>query len=301
MARTVTHKRALIAASLLVVALLGVVHLPHPFGGDQALFLYGAERLSEGEVLYLDFWDNKQPGLYTFFLAGGTLFGFTEGGIHLLELLTLLLLAGIAAWSFRDWVATPWLTALIPIATVGAYYCAADAWCMTQLEILIGLPLLVCLILVARPSASMWGWFFSGIAGGVAIWFKLILVPLPAAIWLTALFFDARDAGFQNRRLLRERLAPLLAGLSFALGAVVLVAIIQGNLAALLWASFGYPLEVVGKLEPVPVHRLLQSGQWWVRHFGPWILLSIAAVMPLRQSLKERRTVLLLAWVMALS
>jgi hypothetical protein len=78
---------------LVVLAVLGLIHLPYPFGGDQALFLLGAAALDRGEVLYVDFWDNKQPGIYFFFWLAGHLFGFSEAGVHLLELLWQALLA----------------------------------------------------------------------------------------------------------------------------------------------------------------------------------------------------------------
>ena len=49
------------------MAALASIHLPYPFAGDQALFLLGAAALDRGEVLYVDFWDIKQPGIYLFF------------------------------------------------------------------------------------------------------------------------------------------------------------------------------------------------------------------------------------------
>lgn len=48
--------------------------------------LTGAINLSEGGVLYQDYWDNKQPGLFWFYGLAGMLFGCIELGIHLLPL-----------------------------------------------------------------------------------------------------------------------------------------------------------------------------------------------------------------------
>jgi hypothetical protein len=71
---------------LIIVAVLGLGHLAYPFGGDQALFVIGAWDLSQGAVLYRDFWDFKQPGIFAFYSAAGRLFGFDEVGIHAFEL-----------------------------------------------------------------------------------------------------------------------------------------------------------------------------------------------------------------------
>src|SRR4249919_2061776 len=68
-----------------VIALLGILAAPLPFTGDQALFASGARQLARGGVLYRDFWDVKQPGIYLWYLGGGALFGYSEVALHLVE------------------------------------------------------------------------------------------------------------------------------------------------------------------------------------------------------------------------
>src|SRR4051812_3485729 len=118
---------------LVVVAVLAGIHLPYPFAGDQALFLLGAAALDRGEVLYVDFWDIKQPGIYLFFWLAGHLFGFSEVGVHLLELswqgvFTIVLIA-----TLRSYYEIPWLSSLVPLATISPYYCFAAGHLLTQL------------------------------------------------------------------------------------------------------------------------------------------------------------------------
>src|SRR5882757_6746566 len=72
--------------ALLVVVLIGLVHLPLPFHDDQAFFTVAAMKLNQGSLLYRDYWDIKQPGIFAFYWLGGKLFGFNEVGIHTLEL-----------------------------------------------------------------------------------------------------------------------------------------------------------------------------------------------------------------------
>ena len=72
---------------------VGALHLWYPFSGDQALFALGADELRHGRHLYTDFWDNKQPGIYWFFLAARQLLGPGEFAVHAVELAWLALLS----------------------------------------------------------------------------------------------------------------------------------------------------------------------------------------------------------------
>ena len=71
---------------VLFVAALAVLHIPYPFGQDQATFTWGGKALTEGAVLYRDFWDMKQPGIYWWYEASGRLFGFDSFGIRWMDL-----------------------------------------------------------------------------------------------------------------------------------------------------------------------------------------------------------------------
>src|SRR6266542_5233542 len=75
------------AAVIAIVVYLGIIHLSYPFHGDQALFMVAAKKMTAGGVLYKDFWDIKQPGIFIFFYLAGSIFGFTEVGIHFFELI----------------------------------------------------------------------------------------------------------------------------------------------------------------------------------------------------------------------
>ena len=81
------------ATTLLAVLALGLIHLPYPFNWDPSLFTLGAQRLAAGGVLYRDFWDLKQPGIYWFCAVAGRFFGFSEPGVHLFELLWMMAFA----------------------------------------------------------------------------------------------------------------------------------------------------------------------------------------------------------------
>src|SRR5467141_2357293 len=102
-------------AALAAVLLIGLIHIAYPFDGDQALFTEGALKISRGAVLYRDFWDIKQPGIFVFYLLGGLIFGFNELGIHVFELIYLLILGGVLLVTIRGRIENRSLSALIPV------------------------------------------------------------------------------------------------------------------------------------------------------------------------------------------
>jgi hypothetical protein len=67
--------------------------VPESFFGDQALNALMGKVIASGGAPYADLWDLKHPGVFFFFAAGGMLFGFDEVGIHLFELLWMLVTA----------------------------------------------------------------------------------------------------------------------------------------------------------------------------------------------------------------
>jgi hypothetical protein len=154
---------AIYAAPLAIVIALAWPELARPFHGDQALFLYGAQVLSHGGVLYRDFWDNKQPGIYLFYLAGGELFGFNALGIHTFELIYLLAFGACQIAMLRRLLQHRWLAAVAPVATIGVYYAYTTGWHQTQLEILVTFPLFLSIwsstaAIEALPGPRRSGW-----------------------------------------------------------------------------------------------------------------------------------------------
>src|SRR5262249_16886186 len=148
----------------------------YPFHGDQAYFMLGARVLRRGDLLYRDFWDNKGPAIYLFYLAGSTLFGFSEAGVHLFELLVLVAFSTWMVRELRGQFARELSGPAAPIFTVGAYYTIAKDWHLTQVEPLAAYPLFVCVWLSYRCRANSQNRplyaFLSGAAAGVVALFK---------------------------------------------------------------------------------------------------------------------------------
>ncbi|HEX3008567.1 MAG TPA: hypothetical protein VHO90_13235, partial [Bacteroidales bacterium] len=161
-----------------------------PFYGDQAFFLTGAKEMSEGLVLYRDFWDIKQPAIFYFYLTAGELFGFTEVGIHLFELFYWLLFAIVLVWFLKKVkvLENRYLISLAPLTIVGVYYSLSYAQLMTQVEILVNFPLLLVIVfnqlyLTSNKNKMLW-LFLAGMAGGIVLFFKLMFGLILLGIWI---------------------------------------------------------------------------------------------------------------------
>ena len=285
---------------LAVALALGMANLYYPLGADQAVFLLGARALDQGAVLYVDYWDNKQPALYYFWFLGGRLFGFTEFGIHAFELLWLMLFSLLLIVTLRKLLRFPWLAALAPVSTVGVYYATAGEHQLTQLEILVGLPIYLALWFayrgVERRERRPLYFFLSGLFAAVVVCFKLLVSGIVLAIWVVAtLYVIGRSSRGRWVEVLRC-LFPAGLGSAMVIGVVLGIFWHWQALEELLWTAFVYPSAAFESAPPASRSRLVTLAAFYLTNTGPWLLFAGLAI---RVWLRERSTVfsaLLLAW-----
>ena len=267
-------------ATLFVVVLAGLVNLPVPFDTDQGFFTTGARQLLAGDVLYRDFWDLKQPGIFWFYLAAGRTAGFHEIGIHAVELGYMGVLAAVLLVTLRGPAGSPRIARLALLLTVGVYYAVVSANQLTQVEGLAGLPIFLCLWWALRSTeraGGAAGWLFlSGMAGGAVLAFKLVLLPILLGIWLVALL----ATGWPGPRPTLARLArwsgAVGLGLAVPLGAVAVALSAQGVLADALQTFFVYPARIAAGTRGVGVPGFVAAGLlWFGEHFGPVLALAL--------------------------
>src|SRR5258708_6217653 len=107
---------------LLAIVLIGLIHLPFPYSGDQALFTLGARELNKGGVLFRDLWASRPPGFYVFYLLLWRFFCFHDVGIYLFELLCLLACSLVVRLTLRGYYRGACFGSVTPLLTVGVYY-----------------------------------------------------------------------------------------------------------------------------------------------------------------------------------
>jgi len=271
------------AAALLFVAVAGLIRLDVPLHGDPALFLFYAGRLQDGFRLYVDFWDVKPPAIFAFYQLGGNLFGFTDRGVHALEILWMMALAVGLMVGLRPYLRQTWLAAVAPVAIIGVFYALCGAEAQTQVETLANLPTLLCVLALARAahpaSARARYAALAGIAAALTTVFKVIFAPIFIALVLvTSVAVLRRDW----RRFFPEVVVRLW--LPFSVGVALVWAVVfaafaaQGTAEAMLWTLFGYPREALTSMEYAPLKRMLINLRMVFGAFAPWLIFVVLAL-----------------------
>lgn len=296
-ATPVRHLQILVLA---IVVLIGLLHLSQPFYDDPAFFTIGAQGISKGEILYRDFWDIKQPGIFAFYLAGGKVFGFDEVGEHAFELLYLIGLSLVLMRTMKKYYRPRWVAAVCPLLTVGVYYGVSGIHHLGQVEGLVGFPMFLCLWFAYSSTepgkARMVPLFLSGIMGGFVLLLKLIFLPIVAAFWLTTIVYVLKKE--PQRRLAQavRYLAAVSGGLLIPLFIVAVYFARVGALGIMLYTCFSYPVRAVATLPHLGPGHLLSGLEWFVSHFAPLLGLGFVGAAASLSRRKDLLTFYLAVW-----
>ena len=289
------------AAALGIVIFGGCLNLIFPFVSDQAMALLGARNVAEGGTLYVDYWDNKLPGLIWFYLVAGKLFGFTEQGIHALELIWMTGFSLVMMVGLRRYVYFPWLSALTPVAVVGVYYFSAEPFHLTQLEMLVTLPIFLSAWLTVsgaeKSGVGAWQFFGAGLCAGITVVFKLVYAPLFVAFWVVA-SIDLLARRHSSVSVLFRRLwLPTAAGVTLILAAVSARFWLDGALEELLLTTFVYPPQALATAPPAKFLRLAESLMFFGTYYAAWFgFIVFAGIMWWRED-RDLLTSLLFVWL----
>lgn len=264
-----------------IIILIGLIHLPHPFSGDQALFTTSALKMSKGAVLYRDFWDLKQPGIFIFYLLAGSLFGFTELGIHLFELLYWLAFSIISITCLKSYFDNRTVASLAPLLTMGVYYGVSGSWHLTQVEIIVTFPIFLSLWYASMSSQEgnlFRQMFLSGLMGGVVLAFKFLFLPIVLSFWLTALIYATVWKRERFGDVAARMIAPVLLGMLLPLTILFCYFAASGTLSLLAYAFFEYPSRAMAELPRPGFDRLLNGLRWFIGWSAPLMALAFVGV-----------------------
>ncbi|MEH1790481.1 MAG: glycosyltransferase family 39 protein [Nostoc sp.] len=285
---------------LISVVIIGLIHLPFPFSGDQALFTTGALEMQQGKVLYRDFWDLKQPGIYYFYFLAGTLFGFNEIGIHIFELIYMVLFSIILQLTLKTYFRHQIIASLAPLLTVGVYYISSYHRQFTQVEGLVGFPLFLCLWLTYESFSHEGEQRFiklliSGFMGGIVLIFKLIFLPILLCFWLTILLHSVLIKHQNFQKIFIEIFLPISIGVILPLLVVFSYFAEVNSLSIVYKTFFVYPGQVVanGKFN---ISKLLFGTAWFLKNFITLVLIATVAVNVSLRKDRNLLTLLLVVW-----
>ncbi len=266
---------------LLIVSSIAFLGLREAFSGDQALFLTFSKGIDSGAVLYRDLWDIKQPAIFVFYLIGGKLFGFSEVGIHLLELIYWLTFSVIMAFGLRKHFANPAFAALTPLLTVGIYYSVSGSLHFAQVEVLVCFPLFLVVLLAQKyleNPDNMAIAFFVGVCAGVVVTFKLILGLIVLAL-VCGLFVFVLYRGGTLHKVMGATIAMIL-GSCIPVAAVLIYFFVNDSLAELFYVTFTYPVIAVATVTMENRVETLSDGlSWFFKSFFPVIVLTLLLLL----------------------
>ena len=281
-------------ATLAVVLALGLLSLPLPIGGDQALFIVGARQISGGAVLYKDFWELNQPGIYLFNLIAGLSFGFNEIGTRLFELLWMVAFSVLAIQTSKSEFASAWAARAVPVLSIGVFYAVSTPRLLTQKESLVGPVLYLLLWILVKRAKSRWWVFAAGVLSSVILATKILYLPLVLMFWLIA-FWDRSVLSVKGlRRFSADVAVPALLGLLLPISVLVGYFAYQGALREFVQTTLVIPPKVVS-LHQNPSTVLIESTQWFLSVWAPLLGLAAFGVLARAREL-NRFTLGLTGW-----
>jgi hypothetical protein len=271
-----------------VVAATGLVDIAQPLEGDQSLFLIGAKEMAHGAVLYRDFWDLKQPGIFDFYYLAGVIGGFTALSVHILELIYLLAFAGVATYATsRSKTLAPAAT-LVPLFAIAPYYIVSTSLQQVQVEALAGFPIFVSAWLACEGTqcvgrARFVAFLAAGFAAGCALVLKLVFLPILIALFITAVAFP-NVAYRPSWRGGAGAVAAFLGGAALPILATLATLARGGALGIALDTWLTLPPRIVATLPHQQLSILFDGVKWLVHGFGALIVLAIAGLFMLARA-----------------
>jgi hypothetical protein len=287
------------ALALSLVALAGSFCLARPFWGDQSVFAVYARQLTQGAVLYRDLYDIKQPGIFLFYAAGGWLFGFTEIGIHLFELIYWLTFSAFALVALRPYFRARWAAPLVPVFTVVTYYLYAGLLDLTQIEILVAFPLLVAWWLIdrAEPRArqGVRRYAAAGLAAAVVVLLKYLYLLIILA-FLGYAVLRARRRGIPFSDIVRG-LGAFLVALVVPMLIVIGYFAVQGQLGRIWWAYFEMA-PAAHLTTPRPLEYLIVGARRFLIGHAPFLILAALGCVHALRKRAERELDLVVGMIL---
>ncbi len=183
-------KVAFWAALGLALVLAALPTLLYPLTRDQGIYSYIADLMLHGGAPFRDAWELKPPATYFVYSLAFLVFGRSELGVRLFDVLYALLsgaAVGALAWeAYRD----RRITALSAWLYTFFYYFSVHFHAMATPEVFMSPWLVgsVCGMLHAVRKKNQWALFAGGVCAGLVFWFKPTAgLPIVAMLlWTTA-------------------------------------------------------------------------------------------------------------------
>ncbi len=286
---------------IIIIVFLGILNLYKPIMGDQALSIMMASTIDQGGTIYQDLWDLKWPGIFFFYYFAGKLFGFTEQGIHLFELLYMCLFSIVLIGTLKSKFRNQTMVSFIPLFTIGIYYSVSGILHQTQTEALVGFPIYLSLwfALMALNETKMCKFylFLSGFFASIVLVFKIMFLPILVVFWLSAFLYRMRNTDEKTLWLMSKFVIPIILGI-IPLFIILIIYFIKLNLLDLIsWTFFKYPFLVMQNI-PFRHWELLEGLNWFIDKFALLMALALIGSLIFFKKQRDLITTNLILWVL---
>lgn len=220
-------RRVWFAAALLFTLLRALPNISYPIARDQAVYCVLGRGLLEGKQLYLDYWDNRSPGLAYIYAAIVKVFGPVMWCVGAVDILWLLVIAWFI-FHFSERYLGP-AAAAISVAVYVSWHAYAGYWQAAQAETFLMLFVFAAFFLVSREDR----WIklrhlAAGVMFGGAFWTKYnggVLLPVAILLpYLETSGLDSRPARLRLTIPWRQWLArAALFGTGFLLAIIAVL------------------------------------------------------------------------------
>jgi len=265
--------------------LLRAPSIVQPAGGDQGLYVYEAQRVLAGDVLYRDAWDQKPPGIAFLYAALWRVWPH-ESIVPIADMVAAACVAALLIAIARRRAARPW----IGYAAAAVYLLFGDPslhrlgglYERGQCEPFIALAIAAALAILAPDPRRSWRLIAAGLMFGLACWIKYNA----AAYGLTLLFAVWIWTPVEERRWpgLARSAASLAVGFTIVSATFLLYFALHGALRDLRLATITYNLQYsdetysgLSSIVTYPFTMLVERGHvdflWFVGDIGVLLLL----------------------------
>ncbi len=288
-----SHSRAWLLAALTFVAIRALPNISYPIARDQAAYCVIGQGLLEGKHLYLDFWDNRSPGLAYIYAVIVKLCGAEMWCVGLVDILWLLVISYLV-FRFTERYLGPGAAAVAVVANA-SWHVWAGYWQAAQAETFLMVFVFASFFLMAGKGR----WprlrhFVAGLVFGAAFWTKynsLAFLPLVALLP----YVDTSPLDTERRRV--SLLIPWRRWLAnvtvFAVGFGTVVGLVLTYFWGVgSWAAFKeiqlvvLPRYAAMALERTP-HYWLYAVNQTTALIGPWTEAATAGALLVAWKLRD--------------
>lgn len=243
-----------VSLAILLLLLIVVATIRSKFSGigferDEGAYSYYGKLLLEGKTPYVDFYEQKFPGVFYFYGIMVSLFGFTVKGLHMgfmyLNMLTIILIYTAAKKLFNP------IAGIIAAATYALVSLTPNLSGFTiQAEHGVALFISLGLLFYAiKRESSKWYWLFlMGLAFGIAFMIKtngVFVVLWGGGTLILDYLFDKN----RNFKSLLINIGIYGAGGISIIAILFLLILIKGSFNEMIFWAYEVPKNYVGKIK----------------------------------------------------